>query len=69
MRRIYIVGSLVLFVAASGVALFIALNPPQQHGRGMGAALLVGYVMIGWLASAANLALALIVFLVGRKRR
>ena len=49
--------SLASFALASLAALAITVSPPEQHGRGMGAALLAGYVMLAWIATAANLAI------------
>lgn len=49
--------SLALFALESLAALAVTISPPEQHGRGMGAALLAGYVMLAWIAAAANLAL------------
>jgi len=68
MRNAYLIISLVLFALTSLVALFMAVNPPQQHGRGMGAALLAGYVMLAWLVTAVNMVPAFLVFILGGRK-
>ncbi|MFO0580200.1 MAG: hypothetical protein U1A78_40020 [Polyangia bacterium] len=67
MWKVYVGVSLAVFALASLAALATALSPPEQHGRGMGAALLAGYVMLAWIATAANLAVVGAAALLRRK--
>lgn len=69
MWKVYVLVSLAVFALASLAALATAVSPPEQHGRGMGAALFVGYVMLAWIAAAANLAIVGAVALVRRRIR
>ena len=69
MQKKYLGLSVVLFVIASLMVLAMMVSPPQQHGRGMGAALFGAYVMLGWAGTAVNLIIAGIVAWLARRSR
>lgn len=68
MWKVYVGATLLVFALASAACVAIMISPPQQHGRGMGAALLAGYVMLAWVAAAVNLAILGLVAWFRRRR-
>jgi hypothetical protein len=68
MRKAYVVISIVVLALATASFGYFTLHPPQQHGRGMGAALLSAYVALAWLAALVNTIAATLLFLCKKNR-